>query len=112
MKLVILAGALSVALAGCASVINDDEYNNLISQVENEIKLASKTGFLWLHTEKFLAESKEAKAAADKADKEGNRAIANQQFKNAVSNAKKALDEARLAQLQARENANPTTIFR
>jgi uncharacterized membrane protein YccC len=112
MQQIILAGALTVALAGCASVINDDEYNNLISQAENEIKLANKTGFLWLHTEKFLTESRAAKSAADKADKEGNRTVAEQEFKKAMSHAKTALAEARLAQQQAKDNANPETIFK
>jgi len=111
MKHVILASVLTVALAGCASVINDDEYNNLLSQAENEIKLADRTGFLWLNTEKYLMESRTAKAAADKAEKEGHRAVAEQEFKKAMSNAKKALVEARLAQQQAKDNANPETIF-
>jgi hypothetical protein len=112
MKHAILAGVLTVTLAGCASVINDDEYNNLRSQAENEIKLADKTGFIWLNTEKFLTESRAAKAAADKAEKEGNRTVAEQEFKKAMSNAKKALEEARLAQQQAKDNANPETIFK
>jgi len=108
----ILASALTVALAGCASAINDDEYNNLVSQAENEIKLASKTGFLWLHTEKILMDSRAAKAAADKADMEGNSGVAELEFKKAMSDAKMALTEARLAQQQAKDNTNPETIFK
>ena len=84
MKLALLVGALTVALAGCASVINEDEYNKLIAQAENEIKLADKTGFLWNNTENFLKESKAAAAVADKAGKEGNRAVAEQEFNKAM----------------------------
>lgn len=111
MKHALLVGTLTVALAGCVSVIHEDEYNKLVAQAENEVKLADKTGFLWNNTESFLKESKEAAAAADKADKEGNRAVAEQEFNKAMKLVKKAVLEAQLAQQQAKDNANPVTIF-
>jgi hypothetical protein len=112
MKQTLMIGTLVVALAGCASVVNDDEYTKLATQAENEIKLADKTGFLWLHTEKFMKDSKEAKAAADKAMKDGDRATAKSEFDKAMKLAKNALKEAQLAQQQARDNANPVAVFK
>lgn len=112
MKQTLMIGTLVVALAGCASVVNDDEYNKLAAQAENEIKLADKTGFLWLNTEKFMKESKEAKAAADKAMKDGDKTTASTEFEKAMKLAKNALKEAQLAQQQARDNANPVAIYK
>lgn len=112
MKQTLMIGTLVVALAGCASVVNDDEYNKLAAQAENEIKLADKTGFQWLNTEKYMKDSKEAKAAADKALKDGDKATASKEFEKAMKLAKTALKEAQLAQQQARDNANPVAIYK
>jgi hypothetical protein len=112
MKQTLMIGTLVVALAGCASVVNDDEYNKLAIQAENEIKLADKTGFLWRDTEKFLKDSKEAKAAADKAVKDGDRATAKTEFDKAMKLAQKAMKEAQMAQQQARDNANPVVSYK
>ena len=112
MKQTLMIGTLVVALAGCASVVNDDEYTKLATQAENEIKLADKTGFLWRDTEKFMTESKEAKAAADKAEKAGDRATAKTEFDKAMKLAQKAMKQAQMAQQQARDNANPVAVFK
>lgn len=104
MKHTLLLGAISLAIVGCASAVNEKEYNELAAQAENEITLAKKTGFLWLNTEKFLKESKEAMAAATSA---GDRATRGKEFDTAMKLAKKALQEAKLAQQQAKDNANP-----
>ncbi len=109
MKQTLMIGTLVVALAGCASVVRDDEYTQLVVQAENEIKLADKTGFLWRDTEKFLKDSKEAKEAADKA---ADRATKLKEFDKAMKLAQKALKQAQMAQQQARDNANPVVSFK
>jgi hypothetical protein len=106
MKHMLLLGAISLAIVGCAGGVNEKEYNELATQAENEIKLAKKSGFLWLHTEKFLKESKEAMAAATAA---GDRATRGKESDKAMKLAKKALQEAKLAQQQAKNEANPDT---
>ena len=111
MKNAFMVCALAVALVGCASVVNDEEYNMLAAQAENEIKLADKTGFLWLHTEQFMKDSKAAKAAADKALKDGYKTMAKNDFDKAMKLANKAMKEAQLAQQQARDNANPVISY-
>jgi malic enzyme len=108
MKQTLMIGTLVVALAGCAGVVRNDEYTQLVVQAENEIKLADKTGFLWRDTEKFLKESKEAKAAADKAT---DRATKLKEFDKAMKLAQKALKQAQLAQQQARDNVNPVAKY-
>lgn len=103
---------LAVAVTGCASgIIRNDEYNQLVAQAENEVKLADKTGFLWRDTDKFLKDSKEAKAAAEKAVKEGDRVTAYGEFDKAMKLAQKALKQAQLAQQQAKDNAHPAARF-
>ena len=90
----------------------NEEYNKLIAQAENEVKLADKTGFLWRDTEKFLKDSKEAKAAADKAVTDGDRATAKTEFDKAMKLAQKAMKQAQLAQQQARDNVNPVVSYK
>lgn len=98
MKIVTVSVLVSAfALAGCAGGKKQDEYSELVAKAENEIALAAKTGFLWSNTEKFLKDSKEAKAAGD--------------MDKAVKLAKKALEEATLAQKQAADNANPRANY-
>ena len=111
MKNMLVVCALAIALVGCASVVNDDEYNKLASQAENEIKLADKTGFLWTGTEKLMKDSRVAKAAADKALKDGYKTMAKNDFDKAMKLANKAMKEAQLAQQQARDNANPVISY-
>jgi hypothetical protein len=108
MKQTLILCAITLALVGCASGIDQNEYQQLVTEAENEIKLASKTGFLWNNTEKFLTESKEAMGAAtastDKATRES-------EYNKAMKLAKKALSEAKMAQQQAKDNANPSVRF-
>lgn len=111
--LVLCSLTLALTATGCSWWRGDsastDEYNQLVTQAENEIKLANKTGFLWQNTEKFLKESKEAKATADAA---GDRSTKRKEFENAMKLAKKALKEAQLAQEQAKNNANPVITYK
>lgn len=111
MKKAFLICTAAVALAGCAGSYSDDEYNKLAAQAENEIKLADKTGFEWRDTDKFMQESKAAKAAADKARQAGDSATAKKEFDQAMKLAKMALTEAQLAQQQARDQANPVIHY-
>ena len=104
MKRTLMLCALTLAFVGCASTINKDEYNKLAEQAENEIKLANKTGFLWLNTEKTMKESREAMDAAIAAS---DSATGENEYNKAMKLAKKALQEAKLAQQQARDNASP-----
>lgn len=98
MKKLILLSVLAGALFGCGGTgSNEQEYNELVARAENEIMLAAKTGFLWLNTESLLREAKTAQAAGD--------------TNKAMTLAKKALDEAVLAQQQARSNASPKADF-
>ena len=108
MKQSLILCAITLALAGCASTINKEEYDKLVADAENEIKLADKTGFLWLNTEKFLKDSKEAMSAAMAASDSTTR---ESEYNKAMKLAKKALQEAKLAQQQARDNANPAVHF-
>ncbi len=108
MKQTLMIGTLVVALAGCAGVVRDDEYTQLVVQAENEFKLADKTGFLWRDTEKFLKDSKEAKEIADKAT---DRVTKLKEFDKAMKLAQKALKQAQMAQQQARDNASPVASF-
>lgn len=108
MKQTLVLGAITLMLAGCAGGIDDSEYNKLVAEAENEIKLAGKTGFLWTNTEKFLTDSKAAMEAA-KAASDG--ATRDKEFNMAMKLAKQALSEAKLAQQQAKDNANPNIHF-
>lgn len=111
--LVLCSLTLALTATGCSWWWDDsastEEYNQLVTQAENEIKLANKTGFLWQNTEKFLKESKDAKTAADAAS---DRATKRKEFENAMKLAKKALKEAQLAQEQAKNNANPVITYK
>jgi hypothetical protein len=108
MKQTLVLGAIALVLASCAGGIDQSEYNQLVAEAENEIKLAGKTGFQWTNTEKFLTESKEAMAAANAASDSATR---DKEFDKAMKLAKKALSEAKLAQQQAKDNANPKIHF-
>lgn len=108
MKQTLILCAIALALTGCASSINKDAYSQLATEAENEIKLASKTGFLWTNTEKFLEESKKAMDTANAAT---DRATRQNEFNKAMKLAKKALAEAKAAQQQAKDNASPVAKF-
>ncbi|GAB4513795.1 MAG: hypothetical protein Tsb0026_18760 [Sulfuricaulis sp.] len=108
MKQTLILCAITLAFVGCASSVNKAEYNQLVEQAENEIKLANQTGFSWSNTEKFLKESKEAMDAATAATDKTTR---ESEYNKAMKLAKKALQEAKLAQQQAKDNAKPVVRF-
>lgn len=105
MKKTLIASVLagSFALAGCAGQTpapqagGEKEFNELVAKAEQEIKLAAKTGFLWTNTEKFLEDAKAAQKQGD--------------MKKAMNLAQKALDEAQIAQQQAKSQANAKPNF-
>ncbi len=97
MKKAVIISLLALGLTACAGIRADREYNDLVAQAEKEIKLAKESGFLWTNTEKFMEEAKKAKEGGDTA--------------KATGLVKKALDEAKLAQEQAKINANPKANF-
>jgi type IV pilus biogenesis protein CpaD/CtpE len=107
MKKVIFLAVVSLAAAGCASTsgttnstapaATDAEFNKLVSQAENEIKLANQSGFLWTKTEGFLKDAKDAKAKGD--------------MDTAMKKVKSAIKEAQLAQQQAKDQAKAKAPF-
>lgn len=82
------------ALAACAGPGStpDDEFVRFAAQVENEIRLAERSGFLWRDTEKLLSDARQAQKAG--------------RHDEAMKLADSALKQAQLAQQQARQNAN------
>lgn len=95
---IVLIGAVITA-AGCAPTrtTSDDEFRRLATQVESEIRLAEKAGFLWRDTERLLQDARAAQQAGRAED--------------ATRLANAALKQAQLAQQQARDNANAGPIF-
>jgi hypothetical protein len=108
MKQTLILCAITLTFAGCASGIDQNEYQQLVTEAENEIKLASKTGFMWTGTEKFLTDSK---AAMDAANAASDKATRESEYNKATKLAKQALSEAKMAQQQAKDNANPSVRF-
>ncbi len=74
-----------------ALVMEYKDYDALVARAELEIQQAAEKGFLWLHTEGYLAKAREAHKAGD--------------MENAMKLAQTALEEALLAQKQAADGA-------
>lgn len=72
-------------------------YETLLASAEREVRRADAQGFLWLHTESYLTAAKTARAAGD--------------IDRALMLARKALDEALLAQKQAAESTKVKADF-
>lgn len=92
---VIAAAAL---LAACAThETSETRFNQLAAQVEDEIRVADATGFLWRDTDMLLEQAR----------------IARQQGQEdvAVGLAQRALRQAKLAQQQARDNAKAAPSY-
>lgn len=98
MRFSLLWPALAVlVIPACATDGQVQEYAELAATAKQEIELADKAGFLWLHTEKFMEQAETAKNAGD--------------LDKAVKLVKTAIQEAQLAQKQARDQANPKMSF-
>jgi len=97
MKNSLLLAAVILALSACATAPEPADADKAIAAAEKEVAAAKQSGNLWNNTEKFLD-------AAKKAKKDGD-------VKGAIKNAKKAMDEAKLAQVQKMDQANPKVHF-
>ena len=95
MKKVLLVVAATVITAGCAT---GPSYDELAAQAKSEIKIAKSMDFLWRDTEKSLK-------AAEKANAEGDSV-------KAKKLAQKALDQAKMAQQQAQDNAGAKPYYK
>ena len=74
-----------------------DEFSRLAAEVEHEIRVTEKTGFLWRDTEKILRDARLAQS-------EGR-------YDEAKQLAHKAMRQAKLAQQQALDNANARPVY-
>lgn len=98
MRFGLLWPALAVlVMSACATDSQMQEYDELAATAKQEIELADKAGFLWLHTEKFVKQAETAKNAGD--------------LDKAIKLIRQAIQEAQLAQKQARDQANPKMSF-
>lgn len=97
MRKLLLCG-LVVMLGGCASGgKGPSSYDEMYGQAQSAIALAKRMGFLWRDTELLLQESARASERGDK--------------KTAKRLAHEALEQAQLAQQQAREQADPKVQY-
>ncbi len=89
---------LMLVLAACSSAgKRSSTFDKLYAQAENEIKLAKQMGFLWRDTQAFLRQGKLAQEAGKK--------------KLAMELVQEALDQAMLAQQQARQQTDPDIFY-
>jgi hypothetical protein len=95
---------IASVLGACASgggrsaVANANEaFAQLAAEVEREIRATEKTGFLWRDTEQLLQDARSAQAES--------------RYEDAKQLANKALRQAKMAQQQARENANAGPVY-
>lgn len=98
MKKIIISSALALAisgLVGCAT--SGPSFKEVVANAEKEMKVAKKMNYLWRDTGKFLKKAKKAKANGDS--------------NKAMKLAKKALSQAKMAQMQAKAEANPKVSY-
>ncbi len=94
-----LLTAVSVAvftLGGCAGT-GGPSYNELLAQAKAEMAKAKKMNYLWRDTGKLVKKAKAARADGD-----------NPKAKKLL---KKAIQQAKLAQKQAKEQANAKPVY-
>jgi hypothetical protein len=97
-KLLIAALSASVvAVSGCATIQAGMEAESTIQKAEKQIAAAKADKFLWRDTEKALKGAKKAYAEED--------------YATATKLAKKALQQAELAQVQAAHEANAKPVY-
>ena len=100
MKRILAVVAVTSLLASCApsrAPSVNEEFSQLTASVEREIRATEKTGFLWRDTEQLLQDARLAQA-------EGRHEEAKQL-------ALRAMRQAKLAQEQARDNANAAPVY-
>jgi len=103
MKRILAVLAMTSLLASCAPsraptvASANEEFSKLAAEVDREIRATEKTGFLWRDTEQFLEDARVAQL-------EGR-------YEDAKRLALQALRQAKLAQQQARDNANAAPAY-
>ncbi|MFV1996932.1 MAG: SoxXA-binding protein [Acidiferrobacterales bacterium] len=97
MKKIIISSALAFALIGLGGCASGPSADDAIAEAQKEMKVAKKMNYLWRDTGKILKKAKKAKANGD--------------TKKAVKLANKALSQAKMAQAQAKAEANPKIRF-
>ncbi|MDX5151085.1 MAG: hypothetical protein R3188_01295 [Acidiferrobacterales bacterium] len=96
-KKVLLVSVIAAVLSACAPNYDNMSYSELVSNAKTEMANAKKMRYLWRDTGKILKK-------AEKAHKKGDEA-------KAKKLARLALDQALLAQKQAKAQAHPKVAF-
>jgi hypothetical protein len=97
MKKIIISSALALALSGLIGCASGPSFKDVVAEAEKEMKVAKKMNYLWRDTGKILKAAKKAKDSGDD--------------KKAMKLANKALSQAKMAQVQAKAEANPKVRF-
>lgn len=97
MKKIIISGAIAVFASGLIGCESGPSYDELVASAEKEMSVAKKMKYLWRDTGKIMKQAKKAKDDGDTA--------------KAKQLVQKALDQAKLAQMQAKEQANPKPTY-
>jgi hypothetical protein len=97
MKKVLLISAIAFGLSACGPNYDKMSYAELVTNAKTEMANAAKMKYLWRDTGKILKKAEHAHKAGDEA--------------KAKKLARQALDQALLAQKQAKEQANPKVAY-
>lgn len=97
MKKVLLVSAIAFALSACGPNYDKMSYSELVTNAKMEMANAAKMKYLWRDTGKILKKAEHAHKKGDEA--------------KAKKLARLALDQALLAQKQAKEQAHPKVAY-
>jgi len=96
-KKVLLVSAIAAVLSACGPNYDNMSYAELVTNAKMEIANAAKMKYEWRDTGKILKKAEKEHKAGDEA--------------KAKKLARQALDQALLAQKQAKEQANPKVAY-
>lgn len=96
-KKTLLVSAFALALSACGPNYDAMSYDELVQHANKEIKAAKGMNYLWRDTEKTLKKAAKAKKGGDEA--------------KAKKLARAALDQALMAQDQAKEQSSPRVSY-
>jgi len=96
-KKTLLISAFAMVLSACGPNYDAMSYDELVANANKEIKAAKSMKYEWRDTGKILKKAAEAKKGGDEA--------------KAKKLARQALDQALLAQEQAKAESNPHVAF-
>jgi len=96
-KKVLLVSVIAAVLSACGPNYDKMSYAELVSNAKTEMANAKKMKYLWRDTGKVLKKAEKAHKAGDEA--------------KAKKLARKALDQALLAQKQAKDQAHPKVSY-